>query len=362
MATQYATAAKRYGVTHPDPICLWLADMDIAPPDCVAEQVMSVLTGACAGYQQLSIASAVRGWYEKRGQPLSREASIVDIHSIIGGLSVALSTLIPDSSKVMVLTPTYAPLTESIKQTGHQCVAVPYPESPHDALTDVLVPDASALLLCQPNNPTGQVLSDEQRSDVMRFCDRHDILILSDEAHADFFFTQTAPTPWSHLVPEAAQRVIQFASPNKTFNLAAFPGASYAVIPDAQCATSFRRAVDTTHMEAGNVSKVVLNAAYQHGEDWLRETRSVLKANRQWVTAYLQEHQADDPEPCGEAGYFCWFNLARLLGVSASQAWSAARDRGVLIADGKTFGRPGYARMTLATPPERLQDAFHRLR
>ena len=360
-ATQYAKAQTRYGMAHPDPVCLWLADMDIAPPACVFDYLSDFLTHSSVGYQQVGIDGAVRAWFAKNGAALDDKASVIDVHSIIGGLHLALSTLTPASSKVMVLTPTYPPIAQCIKQAGRQVVAIPYPDSTDESLTQTLVPDASALVLCHPNNPTGRILSDKQRADLMRYCDSHDILILSDEAHADFFFSERAPTPWSQLVPDAAHRVIQFVSPNKTFNLAAFPGASYAVIGDKQCAELFTRAVERSHMEAGGVSKVVLNAVYEHGESWLRETKAALQANRQWATAYLQQLTDNTAAPCGEAGYFCWFNLAALLGVQVSEAWTTARDKGVLVADGAAYGKPGYARMTLATSPDNLQKAFHRL-
>ncbi|MEI0737785.1 aminotransferase class I/II-fold pyridoxal phosphate-dependent enzyme [Paenibacillus sp. JTLBN-2024] len=61
------------------------------------------------------------------------------------------------------------------------------------------------LILCSPHNPVGQVWTREELEALVTLCVRHDVLIVSDEIHADLVFEAEAHTPLA-LISEDAKR------------------------------------------------------------------------------------------------------------------------------------------------------------
>ena len=101
------------------PIAMWIADMDIPPCAYIISAVSNNLRSTY-GYQSCDIGDAVATWYERSRSPnynyKVENIDIVDVASVISAVDVALRTFCQSGDKVMVLTPTYEPLTSSIKR------------------------------------------------------------------------------------------------------------------------------------------------------------------------------------------------------------------------------------------------------
>lgn len=251
---------------HEDPLYLWLADLDVPPPSCVHNAVAEFLASDAFGYVETDIGAAVSHWYAKRG--ISTPAfTPVPLCSVIAGVHTAISVFSKPTDSIMVFTPTYGPLIEAIRTSGRIPIHVPLQAG--EPTIESLDPGASMLLVCHPNNPNGSQFSEETQRQIARFCQQHDITVVSDEAHADFTFGESPVTPWAALDGGA----ISLASPVKSFNLAAIPAASYALIANQTKREMFADAVKQRHLSASAVSRVALNAAYQQGGDWFTDVQ-----------------------------------------------------------------------------------------
>ncbi|WP_394224178.1 aminotransferase class I/II-fold pyridoxal phosphate-dependent enzyme [Alteromonas gracilis] len=371
---QGASSSQATVVKHEqNPIAMWIADIDIPP----CEHILSVITHnlrTTYGYQSLYIGDAVAQWYERSLPKNSRftvEASdIVDVTSVIGAVDVALRTFCRPKQKVMVFTPTYAPLTEAI--TNNALIPVFIPLKQH-TLFEATVPcesasnsaskqlksvessnarfdmsaldeSAAAFVICHPNNPTGTVLSTEEQIAITDFCARHNILLITDEVHSEFAFnTFNEPTliplfgvgalsgnrkderqPGLHSLP----RIIHINSVSKAFNLASVPGASYAIIKDKQTREKFREAINARHLYASNVGKVALIAAYEQGSTWLDDVKSALGFNRKLVSRFFEYYGITATYTMGNAGYFLWLDLQSFPSqIPTSRLQNAVKDK-----------------------------------
>ena len=75
-------------------------------------------------------------------------------------------------------------------------------------------------ILCNPHNPGGIVWKEHELKEMLRLCTKYDVLILSDEIHADLVFPEHKHIPLAKLAGEEAGRIITCVAPTKTFNLA----------------------------------------------------------------------------------------------------------------------------------------------
>ena len=75
-----------------------------------------------------------------------------------------------------------------------------------------------AILLCNPNNPTGTVYSPEEVSYLYHLCEERNIFFIVDETYREYVYDELKPFSIFHLVPDD-QRVIVVDSLSKRFSL-----------------------------------------------------------------------------------------------------------------------------------------------
>jgi len=83
-----------------------------------------------------------------------------------------------------------------------------------DHLERLVTPSTRALVIIDPNNPTGAVYSTETRRALLNFADRHGLLILADEVYGDLGFDGPVE-PYGKLDPDAP--IISFSSLSKAY-------------------------------------------------------------------------------------------------------------------------------------------------
>lgn len=93
-----------------------------------------------------------------------------------------------------------------------------------DSITDDIWQDCQLLFLCSPGNPTGAILPIETLQKLIRFADKYDFIIASDECYSELYFDESSPP--AGLLQACAQmgrhgfeRCIIFHSLSKRSNL-----------------------------------------------------------------------------------------------------------------------------------------------
>lgn len=436
----YSTTAQQTSVidSQQEPIAMWIADMDIPPCDDIISAVTKNLRSTY-GYQSLDIGEAVAKRFERSAPKHSRfevnSSDVVDVASVIGAIDVALRTFCKAGQKVMVLTPTYSPIAETVENNDVEPVYIPVGQSDYtveenytdvasshtsnhqsinDSFTDIdlnaLDKSAVAFVICHPNNPTGTVLSARTQRQIVDFCAYHNILLITDEVHSEFAFNSyNEPTlipifgceldsaglnkaeirkqdkPVSKNIGRTP-RIIHLNSASKAFNLASVPGASYAVIKDQKTRDKFAKAISARHLNASNLGKVALIAAYESGSTWLDAVKSALAFNRKLVVRFFKHYDINVGYTMGSAGYFLWLDLAtfpskilqpmvsvstekdslgkesdQILRYSPVASVEQCIERGVVGNDGAPFGAPNHIRLNLACHPAVIETALQRL-
>ena len=166
----------------------------------------------------LSAREAVAADSGVRGLPVSPDR-VVLTSGTSEGIDLALSALVNAGDEVLVPVPTYPFYTAVLAKIGARPVyyrADParrwWPDLDH--IRSLIGPAVRALVVIDPNNPTGAIYPDETRLALLDLADRHGVVILSDEVYADLAYAGPV-APLGSLNPEAP--VISFSSLSKAY-------------------------------------------------------------------------------------------------------------------------------------------------
>lgn len=351
-----------------DVLPLWVADMDFAAPPEVLAALRARVDHGVFGYGGATeevtgavLAALMRDY----GWQVAPEW-LVWLPGLVTGLNVACRGLTGPGETVLSAVPVYRPFLTAPELSERHLATVPLVlragrwEWDFAALEAALVSDPKPrlLLLCHPHNPVGRAWTRPELETVAELCERHEVLVCSDEIHADLQLESgRRHLPFACLEREVARRSVTLMAPSKTYNI---PGLScaFAVIPDAAIRRRFVRAMAGIVPHVNVLGLAACGAAYAHGAPWRAALLDYLRGNRDRVMSALAAMpglSATAPE----ATYLGWVD-ARSLGWSGPGARLEAAGLGV--SDGAEFGSPGWFRLNFGCPRKTLDEALGRLK
>ena len=125
------------------------------------------------------------------------------------------------------------------------------------------------------------------------FCERHDLILCSDEIHCDLILDEGVEhICTANIKASVADRLVTFMSPSKTYNL---PGlaCAYAIIPNEGLRNKFKHALRGLVTEVNCFGYVGCAAAYKHGAAWREQLIPVLRKNRDTLFSSVAEHMPE---------------------------------------------------------------------
>ncbi len=348
-----------------DVIALWVADTDFRAPDCVLEAMAARLGHGVLGYtappQELreAIAARMLRLYRWRIEP----DWIVFLPGVVPGLHLAARHLVRPDEHVLVPTPIYHHFKRAVELAprAHDDVPLTLQDGrwvfDEARLAAAVRPNTRLLFLCNPQNPGGTIFTRDELGRLARLAELHDLIICSDEIHADLLLDAGKPhVPIAALAPEVSRRTVTLASPNKTYN---FPGAgcAWAIIEDAALRRAFAADHHATVHDPSVFGYLAALAAYRDGEPWLAAQLDYLRGNRDRVQRAVAQMQGLAMAHV-EATYLAWIDAR---GLGAADPHAHFLKHGVALSPGAQFGAPGYVRLNFGTQRARLDAALARI-
>jgi cystathionine beta-lyase len=357
----------------PDVLPAWVADMDFPVAPVIADAIEHVVRRGDLGYPRWEDGHPLRAALADRMRERHGwEIDVADVREhtdVVQAVQVLLHLGTAPGDAVAVHTPTYPPFHHTVGAMGRKRVDVPFLRTPAgwDANTAgladaVAAHDCRALLLVNPHNPTGRVLTRDELTGIAAIARRHDLLVISDEIHAELAFPPHEHVPFASLDADAAARTVTLTSASKAFNLAGLrcsvahfgPGRLLA-LRDAE-PTALYGAVST-------LAVVAAVAAWRQGDEWQERLLRVLDRNRRMVAEAVASWAPADPDPMPEATYLYWF-AADPLGLGDDPGSEVLARARVLLSAGPIFGAEGrrYLRLNYATSAAVLREVLDRIR
>ena len=195
------------------------------------------------------------------------------------------------------------------------------------------------------------------------FAIRHDLIVVSDEIHADIVYPGNTHIPLASLSPEIAARTITITSATKSFN-----------IPALRCAVmhfgtpALKRALLRAHSARACSARPASPASMPRSPPGTTaspgSTRSwrSLQANRDWLAQTLGAELPGVTMRLPEATYLAWLDCSALKLPCPAGQFFLDRAR-VGLNFGETFGAQyaNFARLNFATPAPVLREIVGRM-
>jgi len=348
-----------------DIIPLWVADMDFVSPPAVVEELHARAAHGNFGYTipYDGVVGEVLAYLKRRHGVEARPEWIVWLPGLVPGLNLACRAFGEPGDSVMTCTPVYPPFLSAPIFQERKRIAVPLRLEQGrwffdwEAMERAVTPDTRLFILCHPHNPVGRVWRREELEQLVDFCERHKLVLISDEIHCDLILDDVPWTPTLALGEKAAARTLTFHAPSKTYNL---PGlaCAYAVIPDDGLRTTFLRACRGIITEINAFGYAGCAAAYKHGEPWRQALLGYLRGNRDLVYSFIRERLPQIVMQPMEATYLAWLDVRALKLEHPHRFFEEA---GVGLSNGVDFGAPGFLRLNFGCPRPRLQEGLERM-
>lgn len=349
-----------------------VADMDFKAPPPVLAALQKRLDHGVFGYEALpdGLIPALTDWQLKRHKWRLDPAHILRAPNVLDSLAIAASLFSGKGDGIIVQPPVFFDFYDIIRENGRVLLSTPlilengrYQMDFAGLEALAALPHARLLFLCNPHNPVGRVWSRAELQRLADICQRHNVLVVSDEIHADITFKGHSYTPFAALSQAAALNSITCISPAKSFNIAACC-ASFTIVPDEARRTAFQAENSRLTVNKNNAfASVAMEAAYRDAGPWLDAAINYIADNLALVRACL----ADIPEVIliePEGTFLLWLDLRGLgLGPDALTAF-LRQHAGWAVTRGTAFGNEGhgFARLNIATPRARLSAALEQFR
>jgi len=352
---------------------MWVADMDFPCPQRVVEALVARARHGIYGYTAPTDAyySAVVSWMKRRQGWQVDPEWICITPGVVPALNMLVRTFVSPGEKVLIQPPVYHPFFHAIENNQAELAANAliyengrYRMDYADLETKAKDPSVKLAILCSPHNPVGRVWS---RDELLRFgdiCLGNDVLVVSDEIHADLIYKGHTFTPWVSLGEAFAQHAVVCTAPSKTFNLAGLH-TSNIVIPNAELRARFKKTLQSNGLVGiGPFGLVALEAAYTHGEEWLDQVLDYLEGNLHYLEDYVAHHIPRISVVRPEGTYLAWLDC-RGLGLDK---WALKHlmlnEARVFLDEGFIFGPEGegFERINIACPRSILVEALERIR
>ena len=315
--------------------------------------------------------NALNAWFKKHHNWDIDTSKVVLACGVVFAIAATIRALTKENDAVLICQPVYYPFEETIKVNNIKLVVSElknvdghYEVDYKDFEQKIVDNDVKIFVLCNPHNPVGRVWTREELELMGNICLKHNVFVISDEIHSDFICEGHEHTVFSTISKEFEDNSIVCTAPTKTFNLAGLH-ISNIYIPNDSIRRKYMLEMDRIGYSQSNIMGIIAcQAAYENGDEWLKELKAYLKSNYLFVRDYINQNipKLSLIEP--EGTYLLWVDC-RKLNLSDKELKELINFKAkVWVDDGYVFGQggSGYIRLNIACSKETLKRALENIK
>ena len=350
----------------------WIADMDFEVLPEVRQAVQAYADQLVYGYTYASDAliESVRDWEaSQHGYHFDKDA-LVFIEGVVPAISTAIQAFTKEGEAVLINTPVYPPFARSVKLNNRRLITNSLVEKDglfeidFDQLEkDLVEEDVKLYILCNPHNPGGRVWEKEVLEKIGHLCQKHGVLLVSDEIHQDLALFGHKHQSFNTVNPDFKNFALVLSSATKTFNIAGTKN-SYAIIENPLLRAQFqRRQLANNHHEVSSLGYIATETAYRYGKPWLVALKAVLEENIQFAVDYFAKEAPRLKVMKPQGTYLIWLDFSD-YGLTDDELFTLLHDQAkVILNRGSDYGKEGelHARLNIATPKPLVEEICKRI-
>ena len=315
--------------------------------------------------------AAVQGYLGQRGIDVSASCILIT-SGALQALQLISNGIVRTRSTIYMESPSYLNSLNIFQTAGAVLEGVPMDEDgpcPWMIRYHQNIPSHSLLYTIPTfQNPTGRVMPEARRQEILRFCAKNHMPIIEDDVFCDLWLDEAPPPPIKALDKNGV--VLYVGSVSKCFSPGLRVGWLVGPEPVVERLADIKMQVDygVSALSQQVAAELLNSGLYGQGT---REVREQLRRRRSLMLELLERHftgLAQWTVPAG--GFFIWIQLKNR--VSAERVFRAALKQGLLVPPGSMYGA-GFAsclRLTfgylseeeMASSMSRLADIVRSLR
>ncbi|MCR5290613.1 MAG: pyridoxal phosphate-dependent aminotransferase [Treponema sp.] len=364
-------AAKERGKAE-DILPLWVADMDFQCADPILQAIHDTANHGIYGYSSPdhTYFDAIASWMQSHHNWTVKKDWLVTTPGVVFAISQAIRAFSKEGDAILIQQPVYYPFSNQIQKNNRKLVSndLVYKDGSYiidftDFEQKIIENNVRIFILCSPHNPVGRVWTKDELQKIGSICKKHNVLIVSDEIHADFTYDGFTHTPFILACPDLQDQTIVCTAPSKTFNIAGLQ-CSNIFIPNKTLRSQFVDEIDRTgYCEMNTIALKASVAAYAHGDEWFSQLKAYLAKNLAFVRTYLAEHlpTARLVEPQGT--YLVWIDFSGYGYTDAELNDRISNKAKVWLDEGSIFGKSGeqFERFNIACPTSIIKQALDQI-
>ena len=365
------TESIKWRYFEEDVLPMWIADMDFQAPEAVIDALHHRVSHGVFGYgcEPEGLKHAIQDHLARRQGWVVSEDAISFVSGVVTGFAHAIYSLTEPGDKVLIQPPVYRPILIGPESVGRVCLHNPLIrgesgryEIDFDDFEEKIASGVKLFLLCNPHNPVGRVFTPGELTKMAEICLKHEVLICSDEIHADLIYSGNQHTPIASLSPEIAAVTVTYFAPSKTFNIAGLSTSVYV----AENPSLRKQLSESMRLILGHPNVLGMQAAlaaYRDGQEWLGQLLIYLESNRDFLVDYVTQELPGVKIWCPEGTFLGWLDCSDLALEPSPQQFFLEHGR-VGFNEGKEFGvgGEGFIRLNFGCPKKMLQEGLERMR
>ncbi|MDY0927074.1 aminotransferase class I/II-fold pyridoxal phosphate-dependent enzyme [Enterobacter sp. CFBP8995] len=347
-----------------DMVSLAMGEPDFDTPPRIVQAAVNALQAGYTHYAPLlgdkALCSALADDVSVQSGNAVKAGEILVTHGGTAGLAAAILSIVNPGDRVVIPDPTYSLYADLVNMAGGICVPMPCRADLHWDLErlDSALDGAKLFVFCNPGNPTGIVHSRAEIEALGQLVNKHDTLVIADEAYSDLVFTDRPFTSVLH-IPAFAGRTLFCQTFSKSYAMTGWR-VGYLAGP-AEMIAAAARVHNTVN---GSVNSAVQRAALvalTQCKDDVKRMYDVYRQRRVLMMEGLSaipELKLNEPE----GAFYCF--PAYSLPIPAIDMVSLLREQGIAVRPGSEFGAAGegHLRLSYAASSEAITEGVRRLK
>ncbi len=337
-----------------------IADYDFNNPQCIYDAIKkraSISSYSYSFYDQ-AMYQAVVNWYHHFHKIEIKQKNIKFVHGTVNALFQIVQAFTKENDAIIVNNPVYGPFHRCIIYSKRKVINNDLKIINHEYQIDLNLLEKQIVenkvkiyIFCNPHNPVGYAWDKKTVAEIVKICERNNVLLVSDEVHGDLTWD---PNDFNSALDASNKgRIIICNSPNKTFNLGGLKG-SYLIIEDETVMEQIEEQYRNQSITSPNVFLgPAIIAAYTDNAalEWLQRFNKRCKANYEYMVEHLSESSDINwiKSNCSFIPSFYYQNHRE------AEFIETCKDNNVLISDAKEFySELPFIRLNIATQQENL--------
>lgn len=372
LTNRFGTGSLKWEVKEGE-LPMWVADMDFETAPEIIEALQKRIEHGVFGYQNVTEDwyQAYQSWWSRRHQFQIEKDWLIFCTGVVPAISSIVRKVTSVGENVLVQTPVYNIFFNSIRNNGRNILESPlvyekgeYRIDFEDLEQKLANPQTSLFILCNPHNPIGKIWDKETLFRIGELCDKHHVIVVSDEIHCDLTDPGYDYVPFASVSEKCRENSITCIAPTKTFSI---PGLQTAavVISNPVLRHRVNRGLNTDEVaEPNNLAVAAAIAAFEKGEAWLEEAREYLWENKQYVRDFIRTNLPEIQVVPSNATYLLWLDCGAITEDATELQRFIAQHSGLILTEGEEYGMPGrkFLRLNPACARRRLEDGMQRLK